>query len=448
MKKISYFLIVMLIASVSCSKVLEVEPTQSISPDQAIKNKTGVERAITGAYNTLQLVGSYGRYQVIVSDLAADNLDWIATSADYSEIDENKINADNSIVDGIWTANYDGINRVNNILYKLPAVTDMTTVEKAEAEGEALFLRALFHFNLANFFGGIPIKTMPTLDLNNIDQARNTQDEVYLQVIEDLLAAETKLPETMPAGHASSFSATALLARVYLTRYHSANEQEMATKAIEKADKVINEGGYNLAESYADLFNGNESELIFQVVFDAQNYNRLAQNFFPISLNGLYIIAPNSEFMTSYDSIDSVRYINTARIDADNKPYCNKYRDIVTGTDRVMVLRLAEMYLIKAEALAYTTGSIEEISANINVIRTRAGLPDTEANTIPLLKLAIENERRHEFAFECHRWQDLVRTKRATLVLGIEENYTLFPIPLSEIQTNKKITQDDQNPGY
>ena len=109
------------------------------------------------------------------------------------------------------------------------------------------------------------------------------------------------------------------------------------------------------------------------------------------------------------------------------------------------VLRLAEMYLIRAEALAYTGGNVDDIRANLNVVRTRAGLDPVTAITHDELKLAIEWERRHEFAFESQRWADLVRTKRATLVLGIDENHTLFPIPLSELQTNKLMTQ---NPGY
>lgn len=444
MKKISYFIII-LISLTSCAKVLDVEPYQSISPEDALKDKTGIERAITGSYSVLGNVGSYGRYQIIVSDLAADNLDWVATSVDYSEIDQNDINANNIVIDGIWSANYDGINRVNNILHKLPDIPDLTENEINLFEGEARFLRALFHFNLVNFFGGVPVKTQPTLDLSNIDQARNTRDEVYLQIIEDLTIAEEKLPASVAPGHAGSFSASALLARIYLTRFHLSNVQEDAAKAIEKANKVINEGGFTLTENYADLFNGNNSEIIFQVVFDAQNYNRLAQNFFPISLKGLYIIAPSADYMTCYDPIDSVRFTNSAMTDSTGKSYCNKYRDIVTGTDRVMVLRLAEMYLIKAEALAYTNGSLDEIKASIDLVRARAGLTGTTASGIEELKTAIENERRYEFAFEGHRWHDLVRTGRATAVMGIEEKQTLFPIPLSEMQTNKKMTQ---NEGY
>ena len=100
------------------------------------------------------------------------------------------------------------------------------------------------------------------------------------------------------------------------------------------------------------------------------------------------------------------------------KANCKKYEQLAAGSDGVIVLRLAEMYLIKAEALAYTDGNIGAIQDNINPIRGRAGLLSTTANTYPSLKLAIENERRHEFAFEGHRWFDLVRTKRATTLLN------------------------------
>lgn len=444
MKKITYFLLLMA-ALASCAKVLDVEPYQSVSPEDALKDKTGIERAITGSYSTLGGVGSYGRYQVIVSDLAADNLDWVATSVDYSEIDQNNINAGNTIIDGLWSANYDGINRVNNVLHSLPEITDITDAERNLFEGEARFLRALFHFNLTCFFGDIPIKTEPTLDLSNVDQAKNTRDEVYLQVIEDLTIASEKLPASVDPGKASKYSAAALLSRVYLTRFHLSGIQDNAAKAIAFADTVLISGRFSLAPDYAELFAGSNTELIFQVAFDAQNYNRLAQNFLPISLSGLYIIAPSQNYMTCYDSVDSVRFMNSALTDSLGKPYCYKYRDLVTGTDRVMVLRLAEMYLIKAEALAYTNGSIDEIKANIDIVRTRAGLTGTAASTIEDLKLAIENERRYEFAFEGQRWHDLVRTGRATTVMGIEEYQTLFPIPLSEMQTNKKMTQND---GY
>jgi starch-binding outer membrane protein, SusD/RagB family len=444
MKKILYILIVLAAATISCSKMLDVQPTADISSDEAIKDKTGVDKAITGAYYSLHDVGNYGRNHVIVEDLAADNLVWTGTTRDYLQVDDNQIASDNAIIDGIWTSNYDCINRVNNVLSRIDGI-DMTETERNTYTGDGLFLRALSHFNLLCYFGGIPIKTQPTLDLSTINQARNTVDEVYTQIIADLKQAEKLLPATRPLGWASAFSAKALLARVYLTQFHYTGNQAIALAAKAKADEVINNGGFMLAPAYADLFNGNITESIFEVVFDAQNYNRLAQYFFPVSLTGRYEVSPPASFVQSFQSTDTVRFDASITFDEKNLPYGIKYKDYTSGTDRVYVIRLAEMFMIRAEALAYTDGNIDDIRNDINILRTRAGLPATTATTFDELKLAIEGERRHEFAFESQRWSDLVRTKRATTVMGIDQNYTLFPIPLSEMQTNTLMTQ---NPGY
>ena len=451
MKKISYLIIVLALATTSCNKLLDVQPTEYISVEQAFKDKAGVEKAITGAYYSLHDAGNYGRNHVIVEDLAADNLAWTGTTREYLQIAENQIAADNAVIDGIWASNYDCINRVNNVLFRIADI-EMTDNERKMYAGDALFLRALSHFNLLCYFGGIPIKTQPTLDLSTINQARSSVINVYEQIVTDLIIAEKILPSTRSLGRASSFSATALLARVYLSLFHYSNDPEVAALAKERADTVIIKGKYSLAPKYSDLFNGNETESIFEVIFDAQNYNRLAQYFFPVSLTCRYEVSPPAAFVQSFRATDSVRYQSSIALDTiihppdtSYLPYGIKYKDFTSGTDRVYVLRLAEMFMIRAEAQAYSNGNIEDIRSDINVLRTRAGLPPTTATTYDELKLAIESERRHEFAFESQRWSDLVRTKRAAAVLGIDEKYTLFPIPLSEIQTNTLMTQ---NPGY
>ena len=444
MKKTIYILMMVALMLGSCTKVLDVEPTASISNDVAIKNKVGVERAVIGSYTSLQATGLYGRNRVIIGDLAADNLTWTGTTQEYLQIENNDVLAENLIIDGVWSAAYDGLNRVNNVLTAMGRVTDLSATERAKYEGEALFMRALFHYNLVTMFGGVPIKTIPTADISNIDQAKNTPEDVYLQVIADLISAEAKLPATNTAGRANKFAASALLARVYLNRYQNTGDASYATLAIQKADKVLTEGGYGLANPYSALYEGGNNEVIFEIVFDAQNKNRLAEYFFPRSLAGRYEIAPTALLVQSYEAGDK-RLAASISTDGEGKLYCKKYEQLAAGSDGVIVLRLAEMYLIKAEALAYTDGNIGAIQDNINPIRGRAGLLSTTANTYPALKLAIENERRHEFAFEGHRWFDLVRTKRATTLLGIDEDHTLFPIPLSEMQTNKLMKQ---NFGY
>jgi hypothetical protein len=444
MKKISYLLFIVALATLSCTKILDVQPTASISADQAIKDESGVDKAITGAYYSLHDVGNYGRNMVIVEDLAADNLTWTGTTRDYQQVAENLIASDNAIVDGIWTSNYDCINRVNNVLERIGGI-DMSADKRNMYTGDGLFLRALSNFNLLCYFGGIPIKTKPTLDLSSINQARNSVVEVYVQIIVDLLIAEQILPKTRSIGRASAYSASALLARVYLSAFQYSDDPAMADSAIINAGEVISKGGYTLAPAFNDLYNGNITESIFEVIFDAQNYNRLAQYFFPVSLTGRYEVSPPVAFVQEFQATDTVRFQSSVTFDEKKLPYGIKYKDYTSGTDRVYVLRLAEMYMIRAEALAYSNGNIEDIRNDINILRTRAGLQATTATTYDELKLAIEFERRHEFAFESQRWSDLVRTKRASVVLGIDEKYTLFPIPLSEMQTNTLMTQ---NPGY
>jgi hypothetical protein len=303
----------------------------------------------------------------------------------------------------------------------------------------------MLHYYLVTYFGGVPIQTLPTLDLSKIDIARNTVAEVYTQVISDLTSAKAKLSTTKVKGRVNSYAASALLAKVYLTKFQMLGDQPSAGLAITEASRVITDGGYSLVTDYGSMFTPtiNTSESIFEVVFDAQNFTRLAQYFYSRDLSGRYEVAPEAELIESYESNDSrkpqtIAYLGT-------QPYGYKYKDVSGGTDHVYVFRLAEMYLVRAEALAYSIGAVASIQADINAIRNRAGLANTTAATIPDLKLAVENECRHEFAFEGHRWPDLVRTKRAVPILGIDEKYTLFPIPLSEKQTNSLM---EQNPGY
>ncbi len=123
-----------------------------------------------------------------------------------------------------------------------------------------------------------------------------------------------------------------------------------------------------------------------------------------------------------------------------------KYRDIATGTDKVIVFRLADIILTRAEALANQPSfDPEVVRADINSIRNRAQIGVYGGSDF-LNEIMLQ--RRLEFAFEGHRWFDLVRTGTATTVLGISPNYTLFPIPKAEITNNNSINDSDQNPGY
>ena len=221
----------------------------------------------------------------------------------------------------------------------------------------------------------------------------------------------------------------------------------MNADAYAKADDVIQHGGYVLLPDFATVFSGDGSaETIFEVEFNELDRTRIAEFNFPKTLNGRAEVKADPGLVATYTSSDerlatSIAYNGTYA-------YAKKQNDLSLGNQNVIVLRLSEMYLIKAEAEAnMPTAVISNIQSALNEIRHRANLGDTDAATISELLLAIEQERRLEFAFEGHRWFDLVRTNRAVDVLpGVTKaTQMLFPIPLSELNTNSLMTQ---NTGY
>jgi hypothetical protein len=431
-------------ALVSCSKMLDVEPTQSIDANTALNSKKGIERAVNGMYDALQQTGLYGRFAAVAGDLAADNLDWTGTTLDYGQLTSKTLTTNNAIVEGLWASAYDAINRSNSILDRVSAVSDMTEDEKNKASGQCLFVRALCHFELMRFYGPIPLKLQATVGLENINVARSPKQEVINIVLDDLKKAAIYLEENN-AGYASRNSAKALLARAYLYNSYITTDNKIAEaeKAAAMADEVIASGA-ELAANYEGLWtpDGN-GESLFEVTFNAQDRNVIAQYFYPRLLTGRYEFAPSASLINSFEAGD-LRKTSSIATDASNFVYGNKYRDLSAGADRVYVIRSAEMYTIKAEA-ALIAGNNAGVLANLNVLRSRAGLSPLEnTSAYTPLELLLQ-ECRAEFAFEGHRWHDLVRTGKATEVLGIDQNHTLFPIPLSEMQTNKLITQ---NPGY
>lgn len=439
MKKL--FILTLLLSSLAACDVLDVEPQSAISADEAFKDKAGIEKGILGAYTSFQNLSYYGRTYLIFSDLAADNLEQPVdgTSDDYRQVDNNNILATNGAIDGIWASAYESINIANNVIVKVPGMGDMTKEEKRLASAELYFIRALNHFNLLNYFGDVPVKIEPTVGTGAVNVPREPISIVYDQIVKDLDSAELRLSTSSVKVRASQYAATALLARVYLYKGDYA-------LAIDKATEVIDEGGYQLLP-YLDVFTDGSAESIFEIDFTELNRNRIAEYNFPKSLNGRREVAPTTSIVNAYE-VGDVRYEASLAF-AGALPYAIKYDDLAKGADNVIVLRLAEMYLIRAEAEARLGGDVDAIQDDINEIRTRAGLPPTSTTAYADLLLEIEQERRVEFAFEGHRWFDLVRTGRAiTLLPNVTDiNQTLFPIPLSEIQTNKNPDMT-QNPGY
>lgn len=442
MKKQLIPLAFLLTAMFPSCEVLEVEPAQSISAETALTTVKGVQQALNGCYDALQFAGYYGRNYILAPELVSDNGLATGTIKEYKELANNSLLADNVVVEGIWNDIYTAINRTNNVIYYAPQVKDIQAAELNNILGQARFLRALHHFNLLRLFGPVPLKDQPSL---NAGAALNTPRApiaaLYSFILDDLIFAESNITNTNPA-LATRLAATALMARIYLYQQDYEN-------ARLKATAVLAAPALKLETEYAALFEaGNNTETIFHAAFDEQDKNRLAEYFLPTSFGGRKEVSPSSTLLTAYEAGDARFPVSISSPASD--PYGTKYTDISTGTDKVYILRLAEMYLIRAEAEARLNGNMVQIKADIDTLRQRAQLGNVVASSYADLILAIEKERRVEFAFEGHRWFDLVRTNRA---MDLKPTVTqacqmLFPIPLSEIQTNDAIKPEDQNPCY
>jgi hypothetical protein len=224
-----------------------------------------------------------------------------------------------------------------------------------------------------------------------------------------------------------------------------------AAAARDYASQVLAERP-QLELSYKDLFTSTSEpgpEILFYIPYNATDKNRLAEYNYPYSLGGRHENAP-SAILATVDGNDKRKPLVASY--HSGKFYSTKYSDLTTGSDRVIVLRTAEMYFIRAEA-NYQLDSVankQSIVTDINLVRLRAGLQPLAAENVSALRNVIEQEKQIEFAFEGKRWFDLVRTQRALdLVPTVTQPYQmLFPIPLSEILANPEISPEDQNDGY
>jgi hypothetical protein len=452
MKNLAYISFLIIIFLGACD-VLDVKPYHSIPADEAITNAQQAESALLGCYDALQSGGYYGLNYTAFGDLTTDNLTHVGVTVTWVEFDNNNILADNGLVESTWASIYDLLNRVNNAIYNIPLIdeTKMSGEAKDLALAELRFLRALAHYDLMRLFGPVPLREQPVnTDEQSLNPARNTVEEVLLSINNDLDFAIETLPDAIIRGRASGPAAKALKARVALHQFYITQNNDFLSTAIEMASQVIDHPSLELEADFAALFNNeneNNSESVFQVAFNDQDRNLTARYFAHTSIEGRYEFAPTAAYIDAFDTAD-MRKEATVKM-AGTAPYATKFNDVASGTDPVYVLRLAEMYLIRAEANTLLQGNVDDILADINMIRQRAGLPATNITNYEGLKIEIETQRKKEFAFEGHRWFDLLRTGRAIQVLEkvTNENQLLFPIPQAEIIANDNPGMY-QNNGY
>lgn len=440
-------LVALCLGFVACEDELDLEPRQEISPDVALSSGENVENLLIGTYAEAVEAATYGGYLQMMAELYGleEEASWVGTFQQPRQVYNKQIFVDNTFVRDLWLNQYEVINQVNLVLDNVDLVDEDN---QDNVSGQAYFLRALAYFDLVRFFGapyepgadnsqpGVPITLEGIVDYSgDLSIERSSVAEVYDQIYADLNQAIALLPPSNDI-FADSYAAQGLLARVSL----QAGDYETARDA---ANTVIEESGHELTETYAAAFNNDndsdEDVFAFQVTTQ-DGTNQLVVHYGDQSVGGRGgDIIVNDEYLEMFDSEDDERsafFYNSAQSgDRLTGKFTNQFGNI-------SLIRLAEMYLIRAEANSRLGTEVGATPVeDINLIRERAGadmLDDVSLDDILL-------ERELELAFEGFLIHDLKRTQQDVGDLSYDAPELVFPIPQRERDANPSL---EQNPGY
>ncbi len=465
--KTNFSLIILVLFLSSCSDNLNIVPITQKSADNFYSSETEIESAITGLYASLQNDGLYGLDMIGVGEVPGeDSFEEIAANdgGRFGQLDDFSTNAANDLVSDIWRQSYRGIQRANVILNRIDPIDYSKSETKTKRIGEVKFIRALLYFNLVRLYGDVPLVLEETTNPSVFfGQGRASYIDVYAQIEKDLNEAVQNLDNVKVYGRPAKGAALALLADVQMNQ---GNYQS----AVANLATVVNSNIYKLAPSTDKIFgvaNEKNSEVLFEVVFQSgldgnREGSQAATQFRPsgVTGNAKGHNLPFTGFVNMYDTIDT-RKRDYVGVNPAKNPfyYSTKYEVSSTGvtdggTD-YYVIRYTDVLLKYAEALN-ETGNTADAALQLNSVRKRAGLGDTNAASKAEMRAAIEMERRFEFIGEGHRWFDLKRTGKAVATMNkwfadsgknvvINNNNLLLPIPQSQIDTDPAITQ---NEGY
>lgn len=449
----------------SCGEdFLELSPSDALPLDQAINSLEDLEIALNGAYSQLQNSDYYGRYFVLVPDVMSDDVIQNASANRAKEYAEYGAPADHFIAREIWEEVYEAINRANTVINSDLKVPSAVEDDRNQLVGEAYAIRALAHFDLVRIFSqhygftsdnghsGVPVVTV--FD-QNAEPSRNTVSQVYDQINSDFNQAISLLNQDEGRGRFSKEAAQGLLARVRLYMGDWSGAEQLAST-------VIDGGKFSLTptDGYVAAWTaGSGPDVIFEVVMtDVDNNGSDA-------LGRMYIVEGYGDYLPSPDVVNLIPAGDVRgelfKDDADNLGgdfgtiRVDKFPS-VQGLDNTPVIRLSELYMIRAEARAMT-GNDAGAQADVDAIRQR-GLPGSAAVTATGQALLdeIEKEKRIELMFEGHRLWDLMRKQRdlnriqctapeSACNVAYPNDRFILPIPQDELDANPNMTQ---NPGY
>lgn len=465
-----FYAVLPILLLVSCKKFLDVgNPPDKIVAKAVYQSNTSAAAVLTGIYYDL-IQGNISQGQngiSVVCGLSADEL--IVFPTNYNLVNTY---TNNFPYTGFWSLLYATIHRVNAAIEGLSEATSLTPSVQQQLLGEARFIRAFCYFYLVNLYGDVPILTTSDYTVNAVI-ARSPIASVYEQIIADLHEAQHLLNDnyvdadgitvTTERIRPNKWTATALLARVYL---YTSNWSAAAAQA---GIVIDNKSLYDLIP-LNDVFLKNSREAIWQLQTNysptgatADFFNTLDANVFvlengPDESEHPFWMSPF--LLNTFENGDQrkenwIGGIDSSAGTAYYFPF--KYKLYQSGDPQreyLMVLRLAEQYLIRAEARAQL-GQLEESRLDLNAIRQRAGLDATTASTKDALLTAILHEKQVELFTEWgHRWLDLKRTGQVNTVMadvtpqkgGTWQSYKQwYPLPFFDLQLNPNLKQ---NEGY
>jgi len=446
------FACMFLMALSSCKKALDINPVDTIEQKNALLTSKDVEGALVGAYSDLGSRNFFGGRPFLIADFLAntDAIEWFGTYEELTQAINKSLLKTNVFVDNVWAAGYTAINDANNVIAALDKVE---AAKKSRVEGEAKFIRGAAYFELVRLFGkayndgspttnpGVPIVLTPTTLITESSYvSRATVTAVYNQAITDLTDAEAKLPATN-GFFATKSAAAAMLARLYL-------QMGNYSAAGAAANRVITSGNYQLTGTYLGAFprmpesgkpakpGDNSTEDVFAMqVTTLSGFNGFNEFYGSSTFGG------RGDAVISQDWIDATYSSDDDRINAfydDDDIFTAKYGN---QFGNVPVIRLAEMYLIRAEcnvrlAPAAPIGGVTPLQ-DLATVRDRAGLTTTTATLADIL-----DERKLEFAFEGFSLHDAKRTQTNIGSLPWNSPKLVFPIPQREIDANTKLVQN------
>jgi len=438
-----------------CKGYLEVDPPKNSLAKENVNTSLQTASAVLDGIYSRMISGTSGfasgglRSITLLAGLSADELD--AFSDTYLPFQNNQLDpADGLISAYLWAEPYQYIYTVNSLLESI-GQSNLTTSEIDQISGEAKFVRAFCYFYLTALFGEAPLHL--TTDYQQNRQAhRAATAQVYQQVIADLNDARGLLTKTTAPSFQRTrptyWAATALLARTYLYTRQYDLAQQMATELISEQSL------FRLETDLTKVFTAESSEAIWQLKPGVPNINTHEGNIFILTGRpARFALSARVQQAFEADDLRGKIWISSLTVGEDTYLFPFKYR-IAQGTtlqEYSMVLRLAEQYLIRAEARAMT-GDLAAAAQDLATIRGRAGLSSGDATSAAQLLGNIFQERRRElFAEWGHRWFDVNRALDPDSVFSAKPSSRwqpsdrLYPVPFSEINNNPNISQ---NPGY